>query len=43
MRDVLDGMEKKDGLYYNYISPETAQFRSEHVSLGWLFMENVGN
>ncbi|KAI1720617.1 glycosyl hydrolase family 47 domain-containing protein [Ditylenchus destructor] len=34
VRDVLDGMEKKDGLYYNYISPETAQFRSEHVSLG---------
>ncbi|KAH7722125.1 Protein MANS-2 a [Aphelenchoides avenae] len=36
IRNVLDRAEKKDGLYSNYMSPETGKFSGAHVSLGAL-------
>ena len=33
---MLDRAEKKDGLYSNYMSPETGKFSGAHVSLGAL-------
>ncbi|KAI6186259.1 Alpha-1,2-Mannosidase [Aphelenchoides besseyi] len=36
IRDVLEKAEKKDGLYPNYLDPQTGEFVGSHVSLGAL-------
>ncbi|CAD5232071.1 unnamed protein product [Bursaphelenchus xylophilus] len=36
IRDVLEKIPKKDGLYYNYVDPKTGEFVGSHVSLGAL-------
>uniref|UniRef100_A0A1I7XZM9 alpha-1,2-Mannosidase n=1 Tax=Steinernema glaseri TaxID=37863 RepID=A0A1I7XZM9_9BILA len=36
VRDVLDAVEKPDGLYSNYMSPETGKWTQMHMSLGAL-------
>jgi mannosyl-oligosaccharide alpha-1,2-mannosidase len=36
IRDVLDKVEKPQGLYPNYMSPATGQFTGSHISLGAL-------
>ncbi len=32
----MDKAEKPDGLYYNYISPESGKWTNQHVSMGAL-------
>lgn len=36
IRNLLDKLEKKDGLYSNFVSPDTGRFVGQHISLGAL-------
>jgi len=36
IRQVLQDVEKRDGLYYNYLNPRTGNWGSRHVSMGAL-------
>ncbi|KAI6202446.1 Alpha-1,2-Mannosidase [Aphelenchoides besseyi] len=36
IRDLLDGLEKPDGLYPNYLNQKTGKFCQKHVSVGAL-------
>jgi len=36
VRNYLDKIEKKDGLYYNYLNPQSGRWGQAHVSMGAL-------